>query len=74
MKPIPSIPKSTEEEKPKFISICNRSEFLMESKKTKQSLALIVKEKVSPTAEISEKMKPLLEEFKEVVHDKLPEG
>jgi len=43
MQSIPPILKSTEEEKPKFISICNQCEFLVESKKIKQSLTLVVK-------------------------------
>jgi len=43
----------------------------VESKETKQGFALVIKEEVSPLAEISEKMKPLLEEFKGVVHDEL---
>ena len=68
------IPKSTEEEKPKFIFICNRGEFLVESKEIKKKLALVVKEEVSLTAEILEKMEPSLEESKEVVHDKHAEG
>jgi len=34
MKPIPPVPKPTKEEKSKFISICNRGEFLVESKET----------------------------------------
>ena len=37
-KHIPPISKSTEEEKLKFISICNRDEFLIESKEIKQNL------------------------------------
>ena len=44
MKPIQPIPKSTEEAKPKFISIYNQDEFLVESKEAKQSLTLAVKE------------------------------
>ena len=65
MKLIPPIPKSTEEEKPKFIFICNQDEFLVESKEIKKSPALVVKE-VSPTAEIFEKIEPSLEESKEL--------
>jgi len=34
----------------------------------------VVNKKVTPSAEISEKMRPLLRAFKRVVHDKLPEG
>jgi len=35
----------------------------------------MVKEKVAPSIEVPEKMKPMLEEFKTVVHDdELPEG
>ena len=36
--------------------------------------ALVVKEEVTRTVRIPEKMKPLLEEFKGVVHDELPKG
>jgi len=35
MRPIPHIPEATKEKEPKFISICNRGEFLVESKETK---------------------------------------
>jgi len=45
MKPIPHVPKLAKEEKPKFISICNRGEFLVESKEAKQMFALVVKKK-----------------------------
>jgi len=31
----------------------------------------VVKEKVTPSIEVPEKMKPKLEKFKEVVHDEL---
>jgi len=34
----------------------------------------VVKEEVTPPTQIPEKMKPSLEEFKGVVHNKLPEG
>ena len=72
MKPIPPLPKPSKGEEPKFISICNRGEFLVESKKTKQQFALIVKEEVNLAIEVSEKMKPMLEEFQRIVHDELP--
>jgi len=74
MKPIPLVPRPAKEEKPKFISIYNRGEFLVESKETKQIFALVVKEKVGPCIEVFEKMKLMLEEFKRVVHDELLEG
>jgi len=32
MKPIPPVPRPTEEEKQKFTFICNRDEFLVESR------------------------------------------
>jgi len=32
----------------------------------------VVKEEVAPSIEVPEKMKPMLEEFKEVAHDGLP--
>ena len=67
MKPIPPVLKLTKEEKPKFIFICNRGEFLVESKETKQRFALVIKEKVAPSIEVSKKMKTMLEEFKRVV-------
>ena len=53
---------------------CNQGEFLVESKETKQKFTLVVKEEVTTPAEILKKMRPLLEEFKGVVHDELPEG
>jgi len=34
----------------------------------------VFKEEVTPPAEIPEKMRPLLEEFKKVMHDELLEG
>jgi len=34
----------------------------------------VVKEKVTLSIEVAEKMKPMLEEFKRVVQDELPEG
>ena len=71
MKPIPPAPKATKEEKQKFISICNRGEFLVEFKATKQRFTLIVKDGVEPSVEVSEKMKPILEEFQRIVHDEL---
>ena len=43
-------------------------------KREKQRFALVVKEEVAPSIEIPEKMKPMLEEFKRVVYDELPEG
>ena len=72
MKPIPPPLKPTKEEKPNFISICNRGEFLVESKETKQRFALVVKE-VNPAIEVPEKMKPMLEEFQRIVHNELPD-
>ena len=48
--------------------ICNRGEFVVESREIKQSLAL---EKVSPTAKIFEKIDQSLEECNGVVYDKL---
>jgi len=74
MKLIPPVPKPIKEEKPKFISICNGGEFLVKSKETKQRFALVVKKEVAPSIEVFEKMKPLLEELKRVVHDELSEG
>ena len=71
MKPIPPPLNPTKEETPKFISICNRAEFLMESKETKQQFALAVKEKIGPAIEVPEKMKPTLEEFQRIVCDEL---
>jgi len=60
MKPIPPLQKQTKGEEPKFISICYRGEFLIESKDTKQQFALVVKEEVSPAIEVPKKMKPML--------------
>ena len=72
MRSIQSAPRSTKEKGPNFISKFNRSEFLVESKETKQRFALLIKEITQPT-KISEKRKPLLEEFKRVMHDELPD-
>ena len=63
MKPIPPPLKPTKEKKPKFISICNRGEILVEFKETKQRFAWVVKEEIGPAIEVPEKMKPMLEEF-----------
>ena len=73
MKPIPPPQKLTKGEEPKFISICNRGEFLVEFKETKQQFALVVKEEVGPAIEVPEKMKPMLEEFQRIVHEQLPD-
>ena len=72
MRSIPPTPKSTKEKEPKFIFICNRGEFLVESKETKQRFELVVEE-VTPPVELLKSMRPLLEEFKRVMHDELPE-
>ena len=61
MKLIRRVPKLTEEKESKFISICNRGEFLVKSREIKQSLVLVVNEEVSPTVEIPKKLKLLLE-------------
>ena len=74
MRLIPYTPKFTKEKEPKFTSICKRGKFLLESEETKQIFALVVKKEVTPLAEIPEKMRPLLEEFKWVIHDELPKG
>jgi len=71
MKPVPPPPKSTKGRELKFISICNRGEFLVESKETKQRFVLVVKEEVIPIIEVPEKMKPMLKEFQRIVHDEL---
>jgi len=39
-----------------------------------KGFALLVKEEITPPAQIPEKMRSLLEEFKGIVHDELPEG
>jgi len=57
MKPIPPSPKPIKEEKPKFISICNRGECFVESKETKQNCTLVVKEEVVSSTEVLEEMK-----------------
>jgi len=53
--------------------MCNRGEFFVKSKETKQGVALLVKEKVTSYAKVLDKMELLLEESKGVVHDELPE-
>jgi len=44
----------------------------VESKEIKQSFALLVKEEIVPAIKVSEKMKPMLEEFQRIVHDEHP--
>ena len=73
MRPTPPAPKPTKEDKPKFISICNRDESSVDSKETKQGSALLVKKEVTPSTEVSEKVEPLLKEPKGVIQNKLPE-
>ena len=73
MKPISPPPKPTKREEPKFIFVCNRGEFLVESKETKQRFALVVKEELGPAIKVPEKMKPMLEEFQRIAHDELPD-
>jgi len=51
--------------------LCNRGEFLVKSKETKQWFALIIKGEIGPVIEVPEKIKPMLEESKRVVHDEL---
>ena len=53
--------------------MCNRGKFFVESTKTKQGFDLLVK-KVTPPAEIHQKVEQSLEVSKGVVHDELPEG
>jgi len=72
MKPISPPLKPTNKEKPKFISICNRGEFLVESKETKQQFTLVVKEEIGPAIEVPEKIKLMLEKLRRIVHDELP--
>jgi len=43
-------------------------------KRQSKRFVLVVKEKVTPSIEVTEKMKLTLEEFKRVVHDELSEG
>ena len=71
MKAILPPSKLTKGEEPKLISICNRGEFLVESKEAKQWFALVVKEEVGPAIEVPEKIKPMLEKFQRIVHDEL---
>jgi len=54
--------------------MCNRGEFFVESKETKQGVALLVKEEVTRPTEVSERVKSLVEESKRVVHNELQEG
>ena len=74
MRPIPPTPKSTKERESKFASMCNRDEFFVESKETKNGVALLVKKEITPPARVSEKVEPLLEDSKGIVNDELPEG
>ena len=68
MKHIPPVSKSAKEKEPKLILICNRGEFLVQPKETKQNFILVVKEKITPPTEIPEEKRPLLEEFKPPWH------
>ena len=43
----------------------------MESKETKQNLALVIKEEVSPTVKIFKEIDQSLKESKGVMHDKI---
>jgi hypothetical protein len=74
MKPTPPIPKPTKEEEPKFLSMCTHRVFLTESKETKEKFALVIKEEVMPPSDIPEEMTPLLEEFRKIMSDDLPDG
>ena len=74
MRSIPFTPKFTKENKPKFIPICNRDEFLVGSKEINQRFALVIKKEVTLPIEMTKKMRSLLEEFKGVVHHELMEG
>ena len=44
-----------------------------ELNETNERSALLIKEEVNPSTEVSEKVKLLLEEFKGVIHSELPE-
>lgn len=46
---------------------------MAESKETKQIFALVVKEEVVLSIEVPKKLKPMLGEFKRIVHDDLPD-
>ncbi|XP_020245240.1 uncharacterized protein LOC109823377 [Asparagus officinalis] len=72
--PIPPSPKNPKDQKPKRISLCNKGEFLTESKELKQRFALVVKEEVNTILEVPKKMKSLLTEFEVLVPEELPEG
>ena len=60
---LPAPKPAEEEEKPKFISICNRGEFFVEPKDIKQGITL---KEVSPTIKIPEEINQSLEELKEL--------
>jgi len=47
---------------------------LVKSKETNKRFALVVKEEVAPSIEVPGKMNLMLEEFKRVIQDELPEG
>ncbi|XP_020249363.1 uncharacterized protein LOC109826755 [Asparagus officinalis] len=72
--PIQPSPKSLKDLKFKRISLCNKGEFLAESKKLKQRFALVVKEEVKTLTKVSWKMKSLLKEFEVLITEELPEG
>jgi len=60
---MPPIQESIEEEKPNFMSICNKGEFFVESTEVKHSLVL---EEVSLTVESPNEVDKPLEEYKGV--------
>jgi len=70
MKPTPPVPNLTTVNESKLISICNWGKFLMKSKEPKQNFALVVKEEITPFAEISKEITPLLEGFKPPWHQR----
>ena len=67
MRPILPAPKSKKEEEPQLTSVCNQGEFFVEPKEVKQDIIL---KEISPNAEVLKEVDKLLEEFKEIVHDK----
>ncbi|XP_020258653.1 uncharacterized protein LOC109835064 [Asparagus officinalis] len=70
---IPPSPKSLKYQNSKHISLCNKGEFLAESKELKQRFVLVVKEELKTLMEVPDKMKLLLKEFEVLIPEELPE-
>ena len=73
MKPVPPTPKPTKEDKSSSYPYAIEANSLRNQKRQSKFFALVVKEEVVPSIEVPEKLKPMLGEFKRIVHDDLPD-